>query len=246
VDKREEFVFKINAFSPDTIPMARLAEYMADLAHLLGEEASVHFVRLDGGSTKLVHAIEMEAVPKVEARVLGVRDGSASVELQRISAEINRKLANDNTDGVLFDPRGAEIIQFPGKGGLKEISFGPVRQQGMIDGIVRRVGGKTNPVPVMLETNGAFETHCFASRELSKELAKHYDGAPIRCNGTGTWKRDEFGQWILERFLISNFEELDQRSLPEILTELQAVSNAAWRDSPDVWRDLNKIRDDES
>ncbi len=58
-----EFRLKIDAYSPKTIPMASLASYMNDLARLLGELASVHFVRLEEGSTVLVH----EAVPDVHA-----------------------------------------------------------------------------------------------------------------------------------------------------------------------------------
>ena len=37
---------KIDAYTPETMPMGRLAEYMADLAVILGERAAVHFVQL--------------------------------------------------------------------------------------------------------------------------------------------------------------------------------------------------------
>jgi hypothetical protein len=45
--------------------MARLAEYMTELATILGEPAYVHFVRLKSGSTRLVHKVQFEAMPKV-------------------------------------------------------------------------------------------------------------------------------------------------------------------------------------
>ena len=37
-----EFRFTIDAFTPSTIPLLRLAEYMQDFAILLGNEKSVH------------------------------------------------------------------------------------------------------------------------------------------------------------------------------------------------------------
>ena len=70
-----EYKFRIEAYTPDTLPMERLAEYMADLAKVLGEPASVHFVRLDPGSTVLVQKVDEEAEPKVRQRVQKVHSG---------------------------------------------------------------------------------------------------------------------------------------------------------------------------
>ena len=57
----KEFRFKINAYTPKTIPMLRLAQYMADIASLLGEPTMVHFVKLEEGSTVLVQRVDAEA-----------------------------------------------------------------------------------------------------------------------------------------------------------------------------------------
>jgi len=51
---RELLEFVIDAYSPETLPMSRLAEYMAQLATLLGEKDHVHFVEL----AALIHAVE--------------------------------------------------------------------------------------------------------------------------------------------------------------------------------------------
>lgn len=52
--KGAEYRFQIDAYTPETITMARLAEYMTYLAQVLGETASVHFDRLLGSSRKAV------------------------------------------------------------------------------------------------------------------------------------------------------------------------------------------------
>ena len=81
--QRQEYRFKIDAFTPETLPMARLAEYMAELATLLGTQERVHFVRLEGGSTTLVQEIEYEAIPKVRERLNGIKTRSAPEDAPR-------------------------------------------------------------------------------------------------------------------------------------------------------------------
>ena len=44
-----ELKFHIHAYTRDTIPMWRLAEYLSDLATILGEKHSVHFDRIERG-----------------------------------------------------------------------------------------------------------------------------------------------------------------------------------------------------
>src|ERR1700740_3628056 len=96
-----EYRFKIDAYSPDTMPMARLAEYMAELAVLLGERNAVHFRRLTKGSTAVNLRIDREAAPKVRDRVASVRAGDASGEPLRAFRALNKLLRDDNAIGVL-------------------------------------------------------------------------------------------------------------------------------------------------
>ena len=50
----EEYEFHIDAFTPATIPMARLALYLTELAALFGHTESVHFEKVKKGSVRLV------------------------------------------------------------------------------------------------------------------------------------------------------------------------------------------------
>ena len=45
--------FKNDVFTPETLPMERLAEYMLQFAKLLGEPERVHFVDVEAGSAVL-------------------------------------------------------------------------------------------------------------------------------------------------------------------------------------------------
>ena len=240
----KDLVLKIEAYSPGTMPMARLAEYMAELAMLLGEKSSVHFVRLRSGSTQLVHRVDSEAFPKVIERLRLVKTGTGPSEAQHAATEIDKKLAADNTSGVLMEATGAEIIPFPGVNRLTEPEFGPFNEAGSIDGIVFRVGGQTKMVPVLLQTRIGYEPHCHATRDIARELAKHIFGPELRCSGIGRWYRDKAGKLEMRNFTISDFTILDSRPLPEVLAELHAVEGSGWRDIADPWSELSSLRSD--
>ena len=225
--------------------MSRLAEYMNDLAMLLGEKASVHFVRLDPGSTQLVHRIDHEAVPKVEERLRRVKTGSGPSEAQRAAAEIDRRLAADNASGVLKEESGAEIIPFPGINRLVEPEYGPFNEPGSIDGVIIRVGGQRQKVPVHLETRTGFETHCETTRDIAKELGRLIYGPEVRCIGAGRWYRDGTGTWEMRKFTISAFSVLDGRPLAEVVAELRAIEGNGWRELADPWAELSAIRSDD-
>lgn len=238
----DELVFKISEYTPATIPMERLAAYMADLATLLGEPASVHFVKVVMGSTKLVHRIDAPAVPKVERRLHLVQTGNGPPDAERAVRAIDNRLRADGAHGVLSRKRGGKIIVFPGIRRIAEPVFGPFNQPGVLDGVVVRVGGRGDPVPVMLEVAGSFETHCFASRETARALGMHLFGAELRCRGIGRWLRDENGKWLLDKFTISSFDLLDATSLPELIAGLRETQGSGWREVVDPWSTLRNVR----
>ena len=63
MSKGGEYRFRIDGFTPDTLPMARLAEYIADLAVIFGEKELVHFVGIEKGSAILIQKIDAVAAP---------------------------------------------------------------------------------------------------------------------------------------------------------------------------------------
>lgn len=217
-----EYRLRIDAFTPETLPMSRLAEYMADLATLLGEQERVHFVRLENGSTALVHTIEWEAIPKVQERVQGVRLRQAPPDALKAFDEIDGRLARDNATGVLIEPTGAKIIQFPGRNRAKPPVFGPFNQPGALDGVLIRVGGESDPVPVHIQEGEVIHI-CYASRIVARQLAPHLFTSALRVHGAGRWRRGSNGRWIMDRFTISQFEVLKDEPLAEAVARLRAV-----------------------
>jgi CRP-like cAMP-binding protein len=239
--ERREYKLRIDAFSVETIPMARLAEYMTELARLFGEEERVHFTRLEAGSAVLVTTIEAPAAPKVEERLQKLRNGSASKDTLKAFKAIDTLLAKDNAIGLLIEGDGAKVIDFPGRTRVKPIRYGPFREHGSLDGIVIRIGGHGDSVPVLLSDAEGAEYSCVASRELSKRLARYYLEAILRVHGSGKWIREDDGSWRLLQFDIEDFEVLDDRSLVEVVSQLRSVEWHEWKDET-ISLDFEDIR----
>lgn len=242
-DKLKPLRFKIGAYTPETIPMERLAQYMGDLAAMLGDQSAVHFVELKEGSTEIVHKIDHEAYPKVLDRVEDVRQGTAEVVYMNAFRSINKRLKDDNADGGLFDDNvGGELLEFPGKRTPEPVVIAPVKQPGTIDGVVISLGGKDNTVPVRVQDGDTIHK-CSTSRHIAKHLGQHIFGAELRFAGIGTWLRDEHGNWSLKVFEIQSFEPLDATPLDRVVSELRAIRGAEW--NSDTWDELQELRGDD-
>lgn len=217
-----EYRFLIDAYTPKTIPMARLAEYMQHLADMFGETASVHFNRLEQGSTVLVSRIDNEAVPKVRHRIVSLRRREGPSEAQRAYRAINKLLREDNGVGLLKEkPKGATIIRFPGREEIEE-NFPAVREQGTIDGVIIRIGGKDQTVHITLETDSGQVAGCYTTRLIGKQLG-HKLFEPVRLFGRGRWTRDIEGQWELLDFKVEGFEPLADVPLSKALAGLRGI-----------------------
>jgi hypothetical protein len=238
-----QYRFKIDVFQVDTIPMARLAEYMAELAKLLGQPERVHFSHIEEGSAVLVSSVEEPAWPKVADRVHGVRQGVAPKDAMRAYQALDTMLAKDNACGVLSSEEGGEVIPFPGRTRPKPMRYGPFRERGSIDGVLIRIGGRDETIPVLLQ-DGEASFSCQTSREISKRLAPHYLGPTLRAHGDGKWVREEDGSWQLVEFYIEDFEVLDDSPLQEVVSRLRAVEGSTWGDNPDAMSDLLNLRRD--
>jgi hypothetical protein len=241
MSERYEYRFRIDAFTRASIPMARLAEYMATLAELLGHKERVHFVRLEDGSTVMVQEIEPEAGPKVQDRLESVRRGDGPADAMKACHELDRKLAEDNAVGTLYAPEGAEIIRFPGREQPKPVLYGSFRQQGSLDGELIRIGGKDETVHATLR-EGGIALRCEMTREMARQLGPHIFGPPLRIFGEGRWRRAPEGNWDLEQFTATHFEVLDNASLPEVVARLRAIEGSEWKELEDPLGELRRIR----
>lgn len=221
--KAREFRFEIKAYSPETMPIDRLLQYLSELAVVLGDNKAVHLLRVEHGSTVPVLRVEREAVVGVRERVRAVNAGAGPSRARDAAARLNKYLREDNARAVLREwRRGPRLLEFPGID-ESENQYPSVKQAGTISGILLRVGGAGEKVPVLLESDGEQLAGCHTNRETAMALGHHLY-KPLRLIGFGYWHRDAEGEWHLNHFRIEGFEPLEDTGLSESLAELRRVA----------------------
>ena len=188
-----EFVIQ-DSFTPATLPMARLAEYLGDLATVLGEKEHVHFLELRDGSTAVAHVVDHEAVTRVRERLHAARIGEADSEARKAHARIQQRLYQDNARAVLREVGNEteHLLSFPGATADAEQQYGPFSEHGQLYGVPISVGGKRQLVNVRLQDGDRIH-NCEADRAVALRLAPLLFHHHVRVYGTGRYSRDGEG-----------------------------------------------------
>ena len=230
----KSYTLYIKAYTPETIPMVRLAQYMQNLAIILGHDTRVHFEKLKSGSTQIVTRIVHEDVPKVATRLAQVKRGEGSTEAKRAQAEIDRLLAEDNATGFVYedDRENTKIIAFPGVTRPKLATFGPFSQEGSLDGILISVSGADQTVHLQLQDGEVKYTGIETNRETARNLAK-FMYEPVRIFGTGRWLRDHEGSWILKKFKVESYHVLADDGLEDVIDQMRKIEGSEWKKMDD-------------
>ena len=113
---------------------------------------------------------------------------------------------------------------------------------GELDGVVIKIGGKDDTVPVLLEGENCVYFHCNTARDVARKLASHLFGQPVRVTGRGKWRRTPEGAWELDNFDIKSFEVLDEMPLEEAVAALRAIEGSDWNTMDDPQAEFKRLR----
>ena len=240
MDALGAWTLSIEALTPQTLPMSRLAKYMACLASLMGNHDKIHFKGLGEGSTKILYNVAPEITDAVIQRCLAAMRKNSKGNAFRARKRLGRMLQGDNSAGSLYDGLGEQVIHFPYHDN-QTIPIGPIKQDGDLTGTLISIGGKRNLVPVHLQ-NGDMTYICRATRDMAKRLIDHLFGPPIRIHGKGTWKRDRNSRWHLTRFVIKDFIELSDCKLSQVVENIQKFKSSKWHELEDPHAELMRLR----
>jgi hypothetical protein len=238
-----EYRFKIDAYTPETIPLIRLTEYLHDVAVLFGNTDSVHFGgKVEKGSTVPVLLVRKEAEVKVRERLQSVKAKDGPEEAMRAQKDINERLRKDDAKGAIVDPVKRRILVFPGRDLNRLLEYGPFTQPGMLEGIPIKIGGEGEFVPVHLEDRLGEVRWCWAKRSLAKEIARHLFTSVVKVEGTERLIRTRDGEWEMKSFRAKGFVVVDTAvTLRASVNHLRAIPGK-WKDLDDPLGELMKIR----
>lgn len=239
-----EYRFHIDgSYTPATIPLARLAEYMGALGQLIGEKSYVQFGGVAAGSVILSATVDEPAARKVSTRLVDLSRDGGDKEARRAFTVLEDMLRKDSATGRLADADGALVIPFPGKTRPEPVIYGPFKQDGTLVGQEIRVGGKDETVPIHLRDGELIHTGLNATVEMARRIAPHLLGPAVRVHGVGTWVRHGDGAWELRAFRLNDFEVLDDSPITDVVARLRAVRGSGWSEVPDPVRELLEERD---
>lgn len=235
----EGYSFTISeSYTPSTIPLDRLAAYIAGVARLLGESSNVHLDTIEEGSVAIRVRVEEHARPKVRERVHAIRTGSAPKEALKAYTELDEMLRRDNAVGALAGDAQDVVVPFPGKRRPEPVVFGPFRQAGHIDGQVYRIEGRDETKHVGVRDGDRDYGSLITTEAVALRLRHMLWDRTLRFHGVGSWIRHGNGTWELKNFRISDFEPLDDASLDDVVKRLRATRGSELAVVPGVVQKL--------
>jgi hypothetical protein len=246
----KEFRFKISGekdgvqLTPTTIPLARLALYLVDLAQLLGHPESVHLIKIEEGSAQPVFYVDADEESRITTRVQQAKRGVGPSKANRAYKKLDNKLREDNASATFVNTsKPSEIIEFPGVNLLVSDIYGPIKEQASIVGRLKRVGGFDPTIPIHLQRTDGMKFWCEANDMIAKQLARFYEQV-IRVHGVATYRRGKEGIWKMESFKIQSFdpEPLSDESFSRTMERLREVPGNEWAEVADPLEELRKIR----
>jgi hypothetical protein len=221
----EEFSFVIPAYSPETMPLDRLIEYLQQISVVVGDAANLHLTKIERSSTAPIFHVPKRAALEAKERAAQFTRGAGTKDQKRAYNRLRRMVRRDAPEAtrpaVLIEAKMV-ILEIPAAPEDVSVLSG-VHQATTIDGLLISVGGAGDAAALRLQTlDGETIAGFSATRTLAKEMAK-FIYEPLRVSGPGVWGRSEDGVWGLERMQIQSFELLDDRALALVFAELREL-----------------------
>jgi hypothetical protein len=228
----KELRFNIKNTTPKTLPMARLADYLKKLATVLGSEDHAHFIKMEPGSARALIEVDEEAEPIIISRAKNAAIGQGPKEAVQSFISLRDDLEQDGLVAELEQDQGEVIAKFvsPVQPENEEV-FGPVWQDGSVDGLVTRIEGEDQTIHATLIFEGSrYLIEC--NREVGMQLGPFFQRM-VRVFGKQKMWRTARGKWEMEKIVAQSAEGIEDTSLLDTVARLRAI--------PD--NDLNTLKD---
>jgi hypothetical protein len=226
-----EIAWILTGQSPDSVSMARLAEYMQHLATLLGEADEVRFARVDAGSLKLVAAVPPgRPAGRIRGRVAAIRDRRAPAADMAAYRKLDAMVAEDGGKARL-QINANNVLRFPGRAvpALATLTLDEtVTITGRLYALSEEPGGALKMR--IRPRDGQGYILCTADPDLGPSLAGLFQQT-VRAQGWGRWTRNPDGIWICENAHITRVDHVNDVSLRATIDALRAIP-ATWPSDP--------------
>jgi hypothetical protein len=225
----EELIFVIPGYTPETMPLNLLIDYLQQMSVVLGDPENLHLVEIKKGSVAPTFHVTKAVAVEARERASKVQRGDGTKKQVDAYNRIRHMVRRDSRDaGSRALLRSSERVVLEIPAAPDELGFlSGIRQASTIDGQIIRLGGAGDDATLQVqELDGRIMSGFTAKRSLAKELAPLM-WEPVRLFGTGQWCRTEEGVWQLERMQVQTYERLDDENLGVTLERLRGLK-VAW------------------
>jgi hypothetical protein len=221
----EQLSFVIPGYTPETIPLARLIEYLQQMTAVLGDPENLHLIGIEEGSVEPVLRAPKAVALKARDKVSRVQRGDGTRKQVDAYNKIRRMVRRDARDAgrpALLRSNQQVLLEIPAAPEDAGVLSG-VRQASSVDGQLIRVGGAGEDAALQVQDmQGRILSGFTAKRIVAKELAALL-WEPVRLSGVGLWERTEEGEWRLERMQVQSYERLEDEDLSSVLERLRSL-----------------------
>lgn len=237
----ERFEFTVPGYTPETMPLDRLIEYLNQLMVILGHPSDLHLIDIKKSSTKPVLVARRDVARKVRTRARDVWSGGGPARAQTAFKRVRRMVAEDGGKPALLDLKNERILEFEGDGIAEDQVIPAIRQPTTIHGELVRIGGTSEYAQLLVtDFSGNLVSGCTIEKAKAAELGR-FLYKPVKLHGIGSWSRNELGRWELARLLVQSFEEQEDEAIDTVLDDA-ALALEGWPD--DLHQTLLGMRED--
>lgn len=214
-----KYTFKIEDFTPESMPFGRLVEYYTEIQKMLGLSDNLHLVNIFEGSHASAFAIDRNYETDLTKRLVEINEGTAPKSANIAQSAINRMLKEDGTSGAFFDTANQNVIHFPGKIVEDQVNV-RIRDTGTFTGELYHIAGTNDDIKIKISTDAYGKVFCTTTRDIAKSL-REFLFEDVKVSGRGIWTRNENGVWEVEYFSITDFAPVVKENLRQAVDRIR-------------------------
>lgn len=222
------YTFKIEGFTPESMPFGRLLEYYAEVKKMIGVVDNIHLIDVVKSSHGSAFAIDRRFESQLIARFCEINERNAPKNSLRAYDTINAMLKEDATSGAFEDAVGSNVVVFPGQRSDADTLL-KIRDSAAFTGELYHIAGTQGDAKVRISTDAHGVVFCTTTIDIAKAL-REFLFEDVKVSGRGMWTRNE-GQWTIDDFYITDFAPITRESLRDAINGIRSIG-IRWPDDP--------------
>lgn len=235
------YKFRIDAYTPESMPFGRLLEYYKQINALLGDPDGFHLVGINRGSLESVFAVDSGQECHVAEAMRALEEERAPKKCQAAMAAISRMLDEDGASGGFGSIDSGEYLELADSKPRKGTAFS-IRGTANFTGMLYHISGRDESASLrILDIDSGRTVYCTAPLDTARKASRHLF-EKVKIEGIGIWTRDEDENWSVGELELESFIPVSKEDPLHMLERLRQL-DIEWPD--DMLEKIQQLRSDE-